>query len=336
MPFGAAPPDREPARVRLRKLTKNLQESRSWSWSFYKDAKNLVGLLSVVVAALVAASGYAQMDMLDRLPDWAGAASVFLGVGLLCFTAVMLLVAPQVLWQRERERAEKAELELVPAIEVEPTIRTPQGEYHPLACLFVRNTRQGSIEDCEGEVVAAYAVIGRERVPLEGPPFLLRWAITHTADPHNPKHSFAKSAILEVAVAECTWGRCSLRLLSFRPKRIVAARQESGDHFLPEHTRYVLDIEVSARNTASVRKEYHVEVRFPEDRGKPSGGGGWTGGQPAELLAFEEFSQRPKTRTQTSHFSHSGGSVPDSRPGGEDDGGGTERQRTQGGGGAMG
>jgi hypothetical protein len=198
----------------------------------------------------------------------------------------MLLVAPQVLWQRERERAEKAELELIPAIEVEPTIHTPR-DRRPLACLFVRNTRQGSIEDCEGEVVAAYGVIDGERVPLEGPPFLLRWGKTHTADPHNPKHSLAKSAILEVARADCNWGRCSLRLLSFHPERIVAGRHETGDHFLPEHTRYVLDIEVSARNTASVRKEYHVEVGFPEDRGKPDGGGGWTGGQRAELLAFE-------------------------------------------------
>jgi hypothetical protein len=302
MPCGAAHPDREPARVRLPKLGKNLQESRAWSWSVYKDVKNFVGVFSASGAGVVALS--VPVGMLDRLPDWASIPIVFLGVNLLCFLALMLLVAPHVLWHRERERAEKAVLELVPAIEIEPTIHKPKGESRPLACLFVRNTRQGSIDDCEGQVLAAYAVASGERVPLEGTPLLLRWATTHTADPHNPKHSFAKSAILEVAEARCAWGDGSLRLLSFHPQRVVADRQESGDLYLPEHTRYVLDIEVSARNTASVRKEYQIEVRFPEDRGKPSGGGGWRGGQPAELLAFEDFSQLPKTRSQREVFAN--------------------------------
>lgn len=270
--------------TRVQRFKEYAGQCLSWPFGVWKNAKNIWALVS---AAVIASFGLSAAKVITSAVAIGG-----LGLELVTYLLLVIFVAPYHLWWKERKRAEEAEDSLIPTIEVTPKIRKSEnGE--TIACLHVQNTGSGYVENCVGELKGVYAQSDsgiRVLLEEESSPFLFRWADSHTNDPHNPKFDFPRSAFLEIARADCGWGKCRLRLLTFHPEKLVGMQRQSRDRALPEHTRYVFDIEVSSRNAGSVRGEYQLHVQFPVERGHATDLGGWTGAEPAELLMFAAIS----------------------------------------------
>ena len=210
--------------------------------------------------------------------DWAKAhPAAVVAAASAAFLSLVVFVAPFAIWRQERERATKAEDALKPKFSVTAVMRGGDGE-QLTGCIQVRNEHVGPLVNCVGELKAAYTQIEGERRPVENlSPFYFRWSDRYQSDRGNPKLTFTRDADLEVVQID---RGCRIRLLTFHPAKLIADQMQSKDTYLPERSCYILDIEISAENTAPVRREFRISAEFPTDRGRSNGQGGWIYGPP--------------------------------------------------------
>ena len=273
-----------------------------WPWAHWKNVKNVWAIVAPVSAALGVTGILAAIA--DRF--FTDTALAVAGSAAAVYLFLVLFVAPYALWRRERIRASIAEASLIPAIEVEGVIR-PAELGAQIACIQVRNRSGagGAIVGCVGTLKGVFTLSAQGGlVPYraEIPPFLFRWSERFQADANNPKLTFTGAAELEVAVARCDGGgkRCSIRLLTFHPEttQFGGRLTVSKDRYLSENTCYVLDVEVSAENTATVRGYFRLNIEFPasEERGYVNEFGTVVIGKPAKIVAFSAYPTVPSTQ----------------------------------------